>query len=199
MALKYGKKKHRRSNIVYTVITVLLVLAIFITVISSFYTAAEDEAYEILHMQTKQIKDDLQLQIKSDNENLITMANFAAKLHADGDSYALLFESFKPIGLIANIGILTPDNMFETKAGSIDLNGKISFEEEARKGGYVSGRVKDLTRDDFEIVRAAAPIKVDGETVGMLYAVVKLEDLDRKYGTMAEELDAQLYVYEKQT
>ena len=199
MALKYVKKKHRRSNIVYTVITVLLVLAIFITVISSFYTAAEDKAYENLHMQTKQIKDDLQLQIKSDNENLITMANFAAKLHADGDSYALLFESFKPIGLIANIGILTPDNMFETKAGSIDLNGKISFEEEARKGGYVSGRVKDLTRDDLEIVRAAAPIKVDGETVGMLYAVVKLEDLDRKYGTMAEELDAQLYVYEKQT
>ena len=83
--------------------------------VTSFYFEAESEAYEMLHIQTKQIKDDLTLQLKSDKENLITMANFAAKLNAVGMSYDIMFDSFKPIGLFSRIGILTPDEVFITK------------------------------------------------------------------------------------
>ena len=107
----------------------------------------------MLHIQTSQIKNDLILQIKSDRENLITMANFAAKLYADGEPYDLMFESFKPIGLFSNIGILNPDNTFVTRMGSIDLNGKISFEDESLRGEYISGRISDLTRDNKDIIR----------------------------------------------
>jgi hypothetical protein len=72
-------------------------------------------------MQTKQIKDDLILQLKSDRENLSTMANFAAKLYADGKTYDRMFDSFKPIGLFSRIGILTPECLFITKDGTVDL------------------------------------------------------------------------------
>ena len=106
MAITYERKKSRQNNILYTVIAVVLICAVFLGMVASFYDDAEEEAYEMLHMQTKQIKDDLTLQIKSDRENLVTMANFAAKLYADGESYDLLFSSFKPIGLFSNIGIL---------------------------------------------------------------------------------------------
>jgi len=199
MAIKYGKKQHRKNNILYTIIAAILLCAVFLTMVSYFYYAAEDEAYETLHIQTKQIKDDMELQLLSDRENLATMANFAAKLYSDGESFDLLFKSFEPIGLIQNIGILMPDNTFVTKAGTLDLNGQISFEEENLKGEYISGRVKDLTRDNYEIIRSAVPVKANGNTVGILYGVIKLDVIGKKYNNMAKELDAQLFVYDKET
>ncbi len=196
MAVKYSKKRHAHNNILYTVITVLLLCAVFLAVVDYFYNNAIEEAYDDLHMQTKQIKDDLSLQLHSDHENLETMANFAAKLHTDGESYEIMFNSFKPIGLIENIGILNPDNTFVTKAGTINLSGKISFDAEKERGNYISGRVPDLTKDNYEIIRSAAPIRANGDTVGILYGVIKLDTLDKKYGKMANELDAQLFVHE---
>ena len=199
MAIKYGKKQHRKNNILYTIVAAILLCIVFLTMVSYFYHAAEDEAYENLHMQTKQIKDDMELQLLSDRENLATMANFAAKLYSDGESFDLMFNSFEPIGLIANIGILMPDNTFITKSGTLNLNGQISFEEEAAKGEYISGRVKDLTRDNYEIIRSAVPIKSGDNTVGVLYGVIKLDVIGKKYGRMAKGLDAQLFVYDKET
>ena len=198
MPIKYGKKKNKKYNVFYTVITALLICAVFLSMVNFFYNQAEDEAYEMLHIQTKQIKDDLTLQIKSDRENLVTMANFASKLYADGESYDLMFESFKPIGLFSNIGILNPDNTFVTKKGSIDLTGKISFEEEAIRGEYISGRVPDLTKEGNELVRSAVPIKLNSQTVGILYGVIKLQTINEKYIEMARGLDAQLFVYDKE-
>ncbi|MBR5517977.1 MAG: GGDEF domain-containing protein [Clostridia bacterium] len=165
--------------------------------INVFQEATKEDAYEDLHVQTKQIKDDISLQLTSDFENLTTMANFAAKLYKDGEDYNIMFESFKPIGLIANIGVLNPDNTFVTKAGAIDLNGRISFNDEKARGKYISGRVQDLTKDDNEIIRAAVPITADGEVVGILYGVVKISTINERYKKMAQELDAQLFVYEK--
>ena len=192
MALTYERKKRTQTNIIQTIITVILLCAVFLAMVSYFYKSAEDEAYENLHVQTKQIKDDMELQLLSDRENLATMANFAAKLHSDGEGYDLMFESFKPIGLIENIGILNPDNTFVTNMGSVSLDGQISFEEEKAKGEYISGRVPDLTRDNYEIIRSAVPIKNDDDVVGILYGVIKLDDIGEKYNQMAKELDAQL-------
>lgn len=198
MATTYEKKKGGQPNTLYTVLTAFLICAVFLSMVGFLYSEAEKEAYEMLHIQTKQIKDDLTLQIKSDRENLVTMSHFAAKLYTDGESYDRMFESFEPIGLFSNIGILNPDNTFVTKKGSIDLNGRISFYDEAAKGEYISGRIADLTRDNEEIIRSAVPVTANGETVGILYGVIKLDTIGRKYNQMAEELDDQLFVYDKE-
>ena len=199
MAIKYEKKKYKHKYVLYTFITAILLCIVFVALVKFLYTTAEEEAYENLHVQTKQIKDDITLQLLSDRENLATMANFAAKLYKDEESYDLMFESFKPIGLIANIGILNPDNTFVTKAGSVNLDGLISFEEEKEKGEYISGRVKDLTKDEHEIIRSAVPINVDGNTVGILYGVISPDAIGERYNQLVQELDAQLFVYEKKT
>ncbi len=197
MAIKYGKKKSKQHNIINTIITAILLCAVFLAMVSYLYNKIEEDEYETLHVQTKQIKDDIILQLTSDRENLATMASFAAKLYSDGDDYSLLFDSFKSIGMIENIGILNADNTFATKAGTINLDGAISFEEEKEKGIYISGRIKDLTKDDYELIRSAVPIEVNGETVGILYGAIKPEKLGERYKNMVKELDAQLFVYEK--
>ena len=199
MGVRHQRKKNGHNNIFYTIIAVILICTVFLSLVGYFYNEAEAEAYEMLHLQTKQIKDDLILQLKSDRENLVTMANFASKLYGDGESYNLMFDSFKPIGLFSNIGILNPDNVFVTRRGSIDLNGKISFADEAAKGEYISGRIPDLTRDGEEIIRSAVPIVSQGKTVGVLYGVIQLDTIGKKYNQMAKELDAQLFVYDKES
>lgn len=199
MATKYGKKKYKQNNILYTAITAVLLCVVFLTMVSYLYTIAEEDAYETLHVQTKQIKDDITLQLMSDRENLLTMANFAAKLYAEEERYDIMFEAFKPIGLIENIGILNKDNTFVTRAGTLDVGEDFSFEEETKKGAYISTRVNDITTRGKEIVRSVVPIIVDGETVGMLYGVIQLDKIGERYNTMAKELDAQLFVYHKET
>ncbi len=199
MAIIYGKKKRRQNNIIFTLVTTLLICTIFAVTVSSFYQDAKEEAYEMLHIQTKQIKDDLVLQLKSDRENLATMANFAAKLHENGEDYDYIFDAFNPIGMISGIGVLEPDGTFVTKVGSMNIADKISYEEELAKGEYISGRVEDITREGQQIVRSAVPIISGGESIGILYGVIKLDVINEKYGRMAKELDAQLFVYDKET
>ena len=199
MATTYGRKKRRQNMVIYTLVTAILICAVFLSMVTSFYVEAENEAYEMLHIQTKQIKDDLALQMKSDRENLITMANFAAKLYADGKSYDRMFDSFKPIGLFSRIGILTPDNNFTTKDGTVDLSGKISFEEQALLGEYVTGRTFSYSIPDEQVVRSSVPIKVNGETVGIMYGIINIKTINQKYNAMAQELNAQLFVYDKET
>lgn len=192
-------KKKNGKNVIYTILTFFLLSALFLSLAAYLYTDAENRAIETLHVQTKQIKDDLTLQIVSDRENLATMANFAAKLYLDGSDYSVLFDSFKPIGLITNIGILNPDNTFVMKSGVTNLDGKIDFFDEVKKGSYISGRVYDITAVDYERVRSTVPIVVNGETVGILYGIIKLENLERRYLNIATELDAQFFLYDNTT
>ena len=199
MTMTYIRKKQKQNNILYTIITAVLICAVFLTMIMSFYIQAEDEAYEMLHIQTKQIKDDLTLQLKSDMENLATMANFAAKLHADGDDYSLMFEAFKPIGLYSRIGILTPDCIFITKDETVDLKKRINFEKEVMLGEHITGRTYSYSKPGEEVVRCAVPIKVNGKTVGIMYGIIKIETINQKYANMVKELNAQLFVYDKET
>ncbi len=199
MAITYERKKQRNNNILYTIIAAVLICAVFLAMVASFFFRAEDEAYEMLHIQTKQIKDDLTLQLKSDRENLITMANFAAKLYADGESYDRMFDSFKPIGLFARIGILTPDGIFITKDGDFDLNGKLSFAEESSKGEHITGRTTSYSIPGEEVIRSGVPIQLRGKTVGIMYGIIRLETIGEKYNKMAKELDAQLFVYDKES
>ena len=199
MALTYERKKQRQYNVFYTVIAVLLICSVFLAMVMSFFVKAKDDAYEMLHIQTKQIKDDLILQLKSDKENLSTMANFAAKLYADGKGYERMFDSFKPIGLFSRIGILNPDCTFVTKDGVYYLEGKISFEEQAKLGEHITGRTYSYSIPDEQVVRSSVPIMVDGEVVGIIYGIIKIETINEKYNNMAKELDAQLFVYDKET
>ena len=199
MAKTYQRRRPKQNNILYTIITAILICVVFLSMVASFYREAEEEAYEMLHIQTKQIKDDLTLQLNSDKENLVTMANFAAKLYAKGESYSLMFDSFKPIGLFSRIGILNPDGTFVTKDETVDLSGKILFDEEALKGEHITGRTLSYSKPGEKVVRTAVPIKVNGNTVGIIYGIIKIETINEKYNNMAKELDAQLFVYDKET
>ena len=197
MTVRFEAKKW---NILYSTITALLLICIvFAVLMNYFYHDAENKAYDELRTEAVYIKKDLSIRIKADRRNLVNLANFAATLYADGRSYDIMLSSFEPIGLVSNIGILNPDNTFVTKRGIIDLTGKISFEAEAEKGEYISGRMINLTIGEKEIIRCAAPIISDGKTVGILYGGISLDTISSKYKDYVSGLNAQLFVYDKET
>lgn len=194
------KSVTKKWNILYnTVVALILICTVFAALMSFFYQYAKNKAYDELRAEAIYIEKDLSIRIKADRRNLINLANFAATLYADGRTYDIMLESFEPIGLVTNIGILTPDNIFITKDGSMDLNGKISFEDEAKKGEYISGRMTDLTIGKRKIIRCAAPIVSGGKTVGILYGGISIDTISGKYEEYVDELNAQLFVYDKET
>ena len=196
MAIKYSITRKKYTAVIYTAITVLLLVTIALVLISDVYTRAEEEGFENLHVQTKQFKEDLVLQINSDMENLSTMARLAASLYAEGEDFHVILNSFKPIGLIKNVGILTADGEFLTKQGKVDVSDKLDFIFEASKGQSISGRVSDVTYPEREIIRMSVPILHNGLAIGVLYGLVDLKDLNERYIDLAKGLNAQLYVYE---
>ena len=74
MSRKKGK------TLLNTILTFILLSALFLVLADYLYIDTEERAKETLHIQTKQIKDDLTLQILSDRENLETMANFLPRI-----------------------------------------------------------------------------------------------------------------------
>lgn len=192
----FNKIKHNLGQVTYTLLTIALLCSVIITMVSYVYTFSEQRALEQLHIDTKQIKTDINHQMISDRENLITMANFASKLYSDGESFDIMLQSFEEIGLISDIGILMSDNTLVTKKGSIESVEGISFEEEVKKGEYISGREKDVTKPERELIRSAVPIEVNGKTVAMLYGTIELTDFAERYIEDVRTANADLFVIE---
>lgn len=195
--MKIKNPRNITNRIVYTVLAVILICAIFLTTIKYAYTKAEEANFESLHVHTKEIKDNITLQMISDRENLLTIANMASSLYIGGKDYKILFDSFEPIGLIDEIGILLPDGKFLTRAGAFQVDSGGFFAEEAKKAPYVSGRVEDVTTPGKQIVRSAVPIKTGGQTVGVLYGSVRLDALKKRYMDHADNIDARLYLIDR--
>lgn len=196
---KVEKIKYSWEKIIYTLVAVILLSVVIINIMASIYIQAEEMAFETLHLETRQIKNDLNLQFVSDQENLITMASLAAELYENGEDFDIMFDSFKSIGLIENIGILTQDNTFITRVGRIKSPEGFDFEAEVEKGTHISERTQDVTGSYREIIRSAVPVKSNGRTVAMLYGVIDLETLKNRYQDEALDMGAHLIVVEAKT
>lgn len=193
------QKANRIScKVLFGIIVGLLLIAVLGITILNIFTEARTDGFNTLHLRTEQIKKDIELQMNSDHENIITLARIAAYRYSRGESYDSLFQSFQPIGLIERIGILCPDGAFLSAQGTVDLSDKLSFSEEALRGAYISGRVSGLTVSR-DIIRCSAPIIVDNKTVGILYGVTDLSALEARYEERVAALDAQLYVFESES
>ena len=61
----FNKFKHNWKQIAYTAFTVILLCSVIISMIGYIYKFSEEEAFEKLHLETQQIKSDINLQMMS--------------------------------------------------------------------------------------------------------------------------------------
>ena len=132
---KKGIERIRTSGIFFGIVTVLLLALVFSAMIVTIYNTEEEEAYELLHLQTKQYKNEIENKINADIAMIESAANLARKFYENGEDMSRVFGSFRFPGFVNGFGILYPDNTFKTRRGTlIDYDGKISFDEEAKRG-----------------------------------------------------------------
>jgi len=188
--------KRVKKSIISAVLVLLLLCFICMISISYVYHKTEENSYEQLHLQTKLVKDNIDLQFFSDRENLATIASLASHHYEDDLGFRMIVDSFQPIGLICRIEILNEENKVITQSGEINPPDGYTFEEEAKKGEYVSGEVAGFERPDVSVIRSSVPIVSGGKTVGILYGVIDVDFLNEKYRATVDGHDSQLYVYE---
>ncbi len=188
-----------RHRIAYTIAVAVILILVLLAASSYVYSEARREGYEELHAQTKEIKSDMELQVKSDMENLTTMARFAAALYENDESFKILIDSYKKIGIIDDIGILTDDNILYTRAGTKDVTGTLDFEKEAQRGTYISNIEYDVTNVEKKVIRSAVPVNVEGKTVAILYGATSIETLEERFKLANSIGEYQLYVFDRKT
>lgn len=193
----HTKRQYISKKILHILLVGVAISLVLACVMSYIYKIEEEAAYETLHLETRHIKEDINLQIISDRENLTTMAKMIAKLYQNNESYNLMFDAFESIGLIREIEILLPNNTLLTKNGSIDVSKNISFADEAKKDAHVTGKVSYLQNEREDVVRSVVPVLVDNQTIAILYGVIDLVALENRYIDSIEKLDAQLFVFEQ--
>lgn len=195
----WNKEKTRQwlYKIALVVVLAALLGTVMLLTLRRVYKHSEEQALEGLHLETRQIKEEINLQMLSDRENLQTMAAFAGELYDRGEGFELMFEAYESAGLFQEIGILLPDDAFLTKRGFLKPHEGFVFTEELQRGEYISGRVRDVTNPEREVVRSAVPILAeDGTAVGILYGLINLKDMEERYADEAESRDAYLCVVE---
>ena len=55
MAITYERKKQKQNNILYTIFAAILICAVFFAMVVSFFIKAEDDTYEMLHIQMTKV------------------------------------------------------------------------------------------------------------------------------------------------
>ena len=220
--MKVKNSGNIRNRITYTILVVILLSVVFVTMINYVYHTAENSNSETLHTRTKEIKDDITLQMISDRENLFTIASMAENLYSQrgvitsiineqtitdivnavkpiyehSTDFSILFDSFESIGLIDEIAILLPGNTLITKRG-VGIAEGISYSDEVKKAPYISGKVPALTGEARDVIRSSVPIVVDGKSVGVLYGIIELDTIKNKYIKTVDNMNARLYLIER--
>lgn len=190
--------KPLHGRIIYTVLAAILLCIVLLSVVLYVYQDAEDDSFENLHIQTRQIKENINLQMNGDRENLQTMASLGARLYSDGDNLALLVDSFEPVGLLESVEILLPDDTLLTKKGRFS-NLPVTFQDVVQQGEFITRRTEDFTTPGKYVIHSAVPIKYEGTTVAILYGVINLETFTAKYEAFAAAQDARLFIIERST
>ncbi len=189
------KKQRIRDTILHSVIAILCLVLIMFCMLFFMYNNAKNSGKDDLHIQTNELKNDIEAQFAANEESLVALSNVVAYLQSDEKmDLSLLFDAFEPIGLIDKVAVLLPDNVLYTKRGYIDTVSGVSFEEEAKKGIYVSGIVADMTNPTIKIVRMAVPVKSKDEIISILYGAISIESFEERYKSIAGAYDAEMSI-----
>lgn len=198
---KQRKGIYWQKSITATVGVILLVAALSYLLVCWINDREEQKCFDRLYEEAADLAENIENGAKNDREEL----ELLAEIIADYDDISAerlwsVLDSFSVVGLMSRIEILMPDNTILMKGGQrLDAGADVSFEEEAARGAYISGREEDMDEDGGYIVRNCVPIVKDGETVAILRGIIDLETLPEDIGLKPYDGEAAVYIIEGKT
>lgn len=198
--MRKNSEIHWKKPISVTIILIVLIISASYGVIRWINHREEENSFERLYEEAGKTARYIEEYADSDREKLELIAGLTAQ-YDDLYSPSLwnLLDSYDNIGTMSGIELLLPGDIVLTKGGErIEAKGSMSFEKEAALGAHITNREKDLT-DGSYIVRHYVPVCRDGETVAMMYGIIRLGSLPAKLGASQFGGKAAIYIIDGET
>ena len=177
-------KKQRRIFLTVTLLTISMLAGTIFLCARKASDEMTQHSFDELTASTKRLAEDYYSGLKNDQVFLSAVAELIAKQESkDVDTILQVMNSFDfTESFITSMILLLPDGQLLHKDGTwYDVSDRIDFAAEAAKGAYLSDRVRSLFAPENLVVRSAAPVVRDGETIAILYGVISLQDIPRAY------------------
>ena len=190
--MKRAAQKRTRFRVLL-VVTLLSAAALTHTVFANAKRAGEEvmrRSFDDLTSETKRLATDVANTIRTDRVILAAMADLLADQDLKDYSNQVVLEIMRSFNLdktfIDDLELLLPNGRMLRRSGIwYNVADMIDFEEEKAKGAYISDRTRSSFETGVYVMRNAVPVVRDGETVAMLYGVIKLQEVSRVYKTEA--------------
>lgn len=189
------KNTNLRNNIIYTSITAILILAVFLLFTNLFYSKSIEDAYTTLKNQTEQLQNNIIEQQKISENYLLTLEHLCENTYKTNKNFTEIFNTFEENNFISEIGILTKENQFITKTNVIDLSENISFYNDLKQENLYE-KIRNYIKKEDKLIQSSIPIKYNNETVAILFGITDKTKISNKYNDLTTVLDSQLIIYD---
>lgn len=181
------------SSVVFTIIIVILVNL----TLDRVYDKMKQYCFEELTTTTDRLAGDFYKAFESDQIILKSMAAvLSSRKELSNEEIIAVMNSFNSKTSYAScIEVLRSDNVLLCEDGKkINTFGELNFSDEAKKGEYVSEKVKSIVNPSEVIIRNVMPVIKNGKTIYMLYGVVPLNNLHNLFYTNIYKGNAYVYI-----
>lgn len=161
----------------------------------------EQACWETLYDAAAQLEYTIERQISSDTDLLETVADIIALQDSvDSQEVRRIIDNFHSNTMISYIALLLPgDIVILPGEPARSTEGKLSFEEEAALGKHISGRSTSIRDGEELVLRNFVPVIKDGETVGMLYGLIELDEMCARWESTVYDGKAAVYIMDGNT
>lgn len=190
---------HKRKIVGISIMTIVVIIAMIVfatTSINSVNQKMTQYCFNELAKSSKELAKDLYKTANMDHTILTAMAAIIANEDdIDNKELCEIMRSYNTQASYATyVELLRPDNTMLDSNGTVrDVSSSFNFEKEAKKGDYISNIKRSTLERSQRVIRNAVPVKKNGDTIYMLYGVVRLSEFAMKYKT--DVYDGHAYVY----
>ncbi|MDD3415835.1 MAG: diguanylate cyclase [Lachnospiraceae bacterium] len=185
-----------------TFVSAALLMILVSSAIKSVQTQTEETCFTYLDEAADQLAEDLYKTTDMDHTILTAMATIIANGgEQSGSDLCNILNSYdSATSYVDYVEILYPDNTMLDADGTVrDVSESFDFNEEAKKGAYVSD-ISYSTKDPNErVIRNAVPVIQNGQTIYILYGVVGLASFEKAYTTNIYGGNAYVYLVDGNT
>lgn len=177
------------TKVIVTVITTLVLVFSSLFVSYKVRQIEEETAWFAIERTVNRVDEELVRRIEIDREVLRVLADLiATEDDVEGPEVQRIIDNFRSNTLMDRVNILLPgDRLVRAQSGIMSVAGKISYEQELVLGEHISDREVSAIDGKSLVLRNFVPIKKNGETVAMLYGIIRLDRLPVFYNTSSYE------------
>lgn len=194
----YLKKINRQAvrNIAAAASLKLLIAAGFLAALWFLRSYSVDSCLLTLREETKELEENIHLQITYDKERLEMLADILKdEEELTSARSARILQSGADMDMVSRLGIVLPDDSVFKEDGTVSMpvNG-ITFDALAKKGSFITDIEPDNAEPEKSVLFLNVPIERKGRTEGILFGVIEPRALPEYFKVDVFDGNADIFI-----